>query len=440
MKIVIIGAGQVGAFLARELSTEHDIVIIENDKPRADWVKDNYDVMSINGNGEDPSVLNTAELDKADILLAVSGDDTTNILSTFYAHFKGVESVVLRLRNPDNVQYINMLGNPNISVVNPGEIISTKLVNLISAPFAWKAETFADEKVELFKLKVEENTDVVGKPLKDLGPATSWIFVGISKDGVISIPTGETTLVPGDYVYALGDPSVMKKLKKLFGLKREKIGTTIIVGAGRLGRKAAMALTSKGIGVKIIENDEKRARMAAEEIPQATVFSGDATDMETLKESGIESADYLIALTGDDEKNVFSALLAKNYGVKWTTVLYTKPHYIEVLEAIGVDRAVSVRLAVANEILSQLHLGGVVHMATVEEGKGEILEFDINEDSKILGIPLKDINFPDSAIVGICIRNNEVIIPRGEFVPQMNDRLIVFTLPKSVKQVEEILG
>lgn len=440
MKIVIIGAGQVGSFLARELSTEHSVVIVDNDKERVSWVEDNYDVLAVHGNGEDPNILGRIEADKSDIMLAVSGEDKTNLLCTYYAHLHSIGSTVLRIRNPDYFEYIDLLNNPNISVVSPGEIISTKLVNLISAPFAWKAETFADEKVELFKLRVERNTDIVYKKLSELGPATSWIFVGVSKDGNISIPTGDTILEPGDYVYALGDPGVMKKLKKLFGFREEKITSTIIVGGGRLGRKAAATLIKRGISVKVIESNEQRAEKVAEEVSGASVFNGDATDEDILKEAGIESADYLIALTGDDEKNVFSALLAKNYGVKRTTVLYNKPHYIDVLSAIGVDRAISVRIAVANEILSQLHLGGVVHVSTVEEGKGEVLEFDITNDSKVTGKALKDIDFPDSAIVGICIRNNEVIIPRGDFVPMVNDRLIVFTLPKSVKKVEEILG
>jgi len=440
MKIVIIGAGQVGSLLARELSIEHNITIVETDKEKSTWMRDNYDLLSIQGDGEDPKVLRQAELQNADILLAVTGEDKTNILSTLYAHSYGVKTIVLRMRNPEYMEYINLLKNPNISVVIPGEIISTKLVNLISAPFAWKAETFADEKVELFKLKVEENTDIVNKRLSELGPASSWIFVGVAKKGVIEIPKGDTMLEKGDYVYALGDPGVMKKLKKLFGFRHEIISSTIVVGGGRLGRKAARALIDKGVSVKIIESDESRANIVAEEVPEAHVFLGDATDLETLREVGIEYADYLIALTGDDEKNVFSALLAKNAGVNRTTVLYTKPDYLDVLEAIGIDRAVSVRIAVANEILSLLHIGGIVHVTTVEEGRGEVIEFDIGPDSKIMGIPLRQLPFPDGAIVGVCIRNSKIVIPRGDFVPGLNDRLLVFTLSKSVKKVEEILG
>lgn len=440
MRIVIIGAGQVGSFLAKELSNDHDVVVIENNKERSDKIKDNLDVLSIFGEGENPEILKQAGLNESDILLAVSGDDRTNILSTLYANNLNLNNIICRIRNSTYIEYPGLLNNKNISVVTPSEIISEKLSILISAPFAWKAETFADGKVELFKLRVEEGTEIVDKQLKDLDPASSWIFVGIARGGNINIPSGETIIRAGDYVYALGDPAVLKRLKKLFNLKIEKINSAIIIGGGRLGRRVANTLLDLDISVKLIENDPERAELIAEEIPEITVFRGDATDADTLKEAGVESADYLAALTGDDEKNVLSALLAKNLGVKRSTVLYTNPDYIDVLEAIGVDRAVSVRLAVANEILSMLHIGGVANIALVEEGRGEVLEFDIEESSPVIGKMLMDVHMPAEAIVGVCFRNGAIIIPRGNFIPQVKDRLIIFTLPTAVKKVEKILG
>ena len=207
-----------------------------------------------------------------------------------------------------------------------------------------------------------------------------------------------------------------------------------------MGRRVANTLIGLDISVKLIENDPERAELVAEEIPEITVFRGDATDAETLKEAGVESADYLAALTGDDEENVLSALLAKNLGVKRSTVLYTNPDYIDVLEAIGVDRAVSVRLAVANEILSMLHIGGVANIALVEEGRGEVLEFELEESSPIIGKKLMDVHMSSESIVGVCLREGEIIIPRGDFIPQVKDRLIIFTLPTAVKKVEKIIG
>lgn len=440
MRIVIIGAGQVGSFLARELSNDHDVVVIENNKERSEKIRDSLDVLSIHGEGDDPEILKQAGLDQSQILLAVSGDDRTNILSTLYANNLNLDNIICRVRNSTYVEYPGLLKNENISLVSPSEIISEKLSILISAPFAWKAETFADGKVELFKLRVEEGTEIVDKQLKDLEPASSWIFVGIARGGSIQIPSGETMIRAGDYVYALGDPAVLKRLKKLFNLKIEKINSAIIVGGGRLGRRVARTLLDLDISVKLIENDPERAELVAEDIPEITVFRGDATDAETLKEAGVESADYLAALTGDDEENVLSALLAKNLGVKRSTVLYTNPDYIDVLEAIGVDRAISVRLAVANEILSMLHIGGVANIALVEEGRGEVLEFDLEESSNLIGKKLMDVHMPHEAIVGICLRNGEIIIPRGDFVPQVNDRIIIFTLPTAVKMVEKIIG
>ena len=440
MRIVIIGAGQVGSFLARELSNDHDVVVIENNKERSDKIRDSLDVLSIYGQGDNPEILKQAGLEESDILLAVSGDDRTNILSALYANNLNLCNIICRVRNSKYAEYPGLLNNDNICVVSPSEIISEKLSILISAPFAWKAETFADGKVELFKLRVEEGTEIVDKKLKDLDPASSWIFVGIARGGSIKIPSGETVIRAGDYVYALGDPAVLKRLKKLFNLKIEKINSAIIVGGGRLGRKVADTLLGLDISVKLIENDPERAELVAEEIPEITVFKGDATDAETLKEAGVESADYLAALTGDDEENVLSALLAKNLGVKRSTVLYTNPDYIDVLEAIGVDRAVSVRLAVANEVLSMLHIGGVANIALVEEGRGEVLEFDLEESSPVIGKKLMDLHMPDEAIIGVCLREGEIIIPRGNFIPQAKDRLIIFTLPTAVKKVEKIIG
>jgi len=440
MRIVIIGAGQVGAFLARNLSAEHDIVIIEKDKDTVERIKENLDVLIIEGDGDNPVVLKEAEIEKADIMLAVSGDDKTNIMASSWSASVGVPKIIVRIRDINYLEYPKLLEKPKVYIVNPGAIIAEKIISLIGSPFAWKTETFAMGKINMLKLKIEESTPIVGQRLRDLGPAKAWIFVALSREGEITIPTGETRLKAGDYIFALGVPDVMSKLKELFGVEDRAVKTVVIVGCGRLGLGVARALSDKGINVKLIDNDPERALIAAEEMHNVLVFKGDATDTETLEEAGVESADYFLALTGDDENNVLSALLAKNLGAERTTVLYTKPDYIDVIEAIGVDRAISVRLSVANEILSLLHIGGVAHVALVEEGKAEVLEINITQKSKILGMPLKDIDFPEGSIVGIALRDKEVIIPRGDYVPAIDDKVIIFTLPEAFKKVEDIVG
>ena len=440
MHIVIIGAGQVGSFIARNLCIEHDIVVIEKDKETAEKLRESFDVIILEGDGEDISVLKEAQIEKADVLLAVSGDDRTNIMASFYAASLGAQKIIVRIRNPNYLEYPKLLKDTDISVVHPWAIISEKITSLIGSPFAWKTETLAMGKIKMFKLKVEDNTPIVGKTLANLGPPKSWIFVAVSKNGKITIPTGETKLESGDYVFALGVPDALGKLKELFDVHEKEIKSAVVVGGGRLGRGAAKILSKNNISTKLIESNPERARKAAEDLDHVLVFKGDATDAETLKEAGIEAADYFIALTGDDENNVLSALLARNLGAKRTTLLYTKPDYIDVIEAIGVDRAISVRLSVANEILSLLHMHGVAHVALVEEGKAEVLEFDINSETKILGTPLKDIHFPSGSIVGIVLRGEEVIIPRGDYVAALGDRVIIFTLPEAVKKVEKILG
>jgi len=440
MHIVIIGAGQVGSFLARNLSHEHDIVMIEKEPETATRLQESLDVLIINGEGDNPEVLKEAHIERADVILAVSGDDKTNILASSYSASIGVPKIVVRIRDVDYLEYPKILEKAEVDVVNPGAIISEKITSLINSPFAWKSETLARGKIKLFKLKVEEHTPIVGRKLSDLGPAKAWIFVANSRDAKITIPTGETRLKEDDYIFALGNTDVLDKLKLLFGVEEEEIKSAVIVGCGRLGMGVARTLSEKGLKVKLIDSDPERAQTAAETLHQVRVFIGDATDTDTLKEANVESIDYFLALTGDDEKNVLSALLAKNLGAKRTTVLYTKPDYIDLIEAIAVDRAISVRLAVANEILSLLHIGGVAHVALVEEGKAEVLEFNIKEDTKIVGKALKDIHFPAGSIVGIALRGDEIIIPRGDYVPKLNDRVIIFSLPEAVKKVESKMG
>jgi trk system potassium uptake protein TrkA len=440
MHIVIIGAGQVGSFLARNLSHEHDIVIIEKEPETATRLQESLDVLIINGEGDNPEVLKEAHIEKADVILAVSGDDKTNILASSYSASIGVPKIVVRIRDVDYLEYPKILEKAEVDVVNPGAIISEKITSLISSPFAWKSETLARGKIKLFKLKVEEHTPIVGRKLSDLGPAKAWIFVAISRDGKITIPTGETRLKEDDYIFALGNTDVLHKLKQLFGVEEEEIKSAVIVGCGRLGMGVARTLSEKGLKVKLIDSDPERAQRAAETLHQVRVFIGDATDTDTLKEANVEFIDYFLALTGDDEKNVLSALLAKNLGAKRTTVLYTKPDYIDLIEAIAVDRAISVRLAVANEILSLLHIGGVAHVALVEEGRAEVLEFNIDEDTKIVGKALKDIHFPAGSIVGIALRGDEIIIPKGDYIPELGDRVIIFSLPEAVKKVESKMG
>lgn len=440
MRIVIIGTGEVGTFLASNLSDEHDIVIIEKDKHRIEYAKEHLDALVIHGEGDNPNVLKQAEIEKADIMLAVSGNDRTNILASIISHTIGIERIIARIRDPDYFEYPQAIQIPQITVVNSGMLVAEKIANLISTPFAWKTETLASGKIQMLKLRIEDNSPIEGKKLSEMDPPEAWIFVAISRNGEISIPTGDTRLKKGDYVFALGIPSISDKLEALLGVKREKVNLAIISGGGRVGRRVAKTLLESGIEVRVIENDHERAEIIAEELPDVMVFDGDATNKEILKEAGAASADYYVALTGDDEKNVLSALLAKNLGTKRSTVLYTKPDYIDLIESIGVDRAISVRLSTANEILSLLHLKGVAHIALIEEGKAEILEFMIHEKTKILGTPLHKAGFPKDSIVGIVVRGNEIIIPKGNYVSEIGDMLIIFSLPGAVKTVENILS
>ncbi len=439
-RILIIGLGQVGNFLSKELSKSQEVVVIEKDAELIAKAKETQDVLAIEGNADDPAVLRQAEIEKADIVLAVTGDDRTNILASFIAHASGVKKIVAAVKDAKYAEYEEVIENSNISVISSSSIISEKISALISAPFAGRVEFFASGQIELLKLRVDEGVPIINEKLRNfVSSARNWTFVGLQRDHRITIPRGDTELRPGDFVFALGVSSALERLKKLFNLKIQKVHSIIIVGAGRVGCEVASALHANGLSVRLIESDHERARTAAEELVGVMVFEGDGTDLEILKEAGVEKSDYLLALTGDDENNVLSALLAKNLGIDRCTVLYSNPDYVEVLEAIGIDRAISVNMAVANGILNSLHLGGEANISLLYEGAGEILEFDVTEHTKILGVPLSECKMPHDSVIGVCIRDGKPIFPGGDFAAQVGDRLVVFSLPTAVQKVEEIL-
>lgn len=439
-RILIIGLGQVGAFLSGELCGSQEVVAVESDPELISKVKETQDILVFEGSGAVPAVLRRAEVEKADVVVAVTGDDKTNVLASLVARSCGVEKIVTTLRDPSYAEYAGMMGGPPVTVVSPGRIISEQVNALVGAPFAGRVEFFASGKVELLKLRVERGAPVINTKLKNLGDTfRHWIFVGVQRDHRITIPDGETELREGDLVFALGMHSALEKLTSLFNLRIEKINTVIIVGGGKVGCQAALGLHEKGLSVRLVESDREKARAAAEELLGVMVFEGDGTDLDVLREAGVERSDYLFALTGDDENNVLSALLGKNLGVERSMVLYSNPDYAGVLEAIGIDRAISVRMAVANGILGSLHLGGEANVSLLYEGEGEVLEFDVGESARMLGTPLGSNPMPRGSVIGVCVRDGKPIFPRGDFVAQTGDRLVVFSVPGAVKKVEEMM-
>ena len=439
-RILIIGLGQVGAFLSGELCGSQEVVAVESDPELISKVKETQDILVFEGSGAVPAVLRRAEVEKADVVVAVTGDDKTNVLASLVARSCGVEKIVTTLRDPSYAEYAGMMGDSPVTVVSPGRIISEQVNALVGVPFAGRVEFFAGGKVELLKLRVERGAPVIDTKLKNLGDTfRHWIFVGVQRDNRITIPDGETELREGDLVFALGMHSALEKLTSLFNLRIEKINTVIIVGGGKVGCQTALGLHEKGLSVRLVESDREKARAAAEELLGVMVFEGDGTDLEVLREAGVERSDYLFALTGDDENNVLSALLGKNLGVERSMVLYSNPDYAGVLEAIGIDRAISVRMAVANGILGSLHLGGEANVSLLYEGEGEVLEFDVGESARMLGTPLGSNPMPRGSVIGVCVRDGKPIFPRGDFVAQTGDRLVVFSVPGAVKKVEEMM-
>ena len=317
--------GQIGNFLSKELSKSQEVVVIEKDAELIAKAKETQDVLAIEGNGDDPAVLRQAEIEKADIVLAVTGDDRTNILASFIAHASGVKKIVVEVKDAKYAEYEGVIEDSNISLISSSSIISEKISALISAPFAGRVEFFASGQIELLKLRVDEGVPIINEKLRNfVSSPRNWTFVGLQRDHRITIPRGDTELRPGDFVFALGVPSALEKLKKLFNLKIQKVHSVIIVGAGRVGCEVASALHANGLSVRLIESDHQRARAAAEELVGVMVFEGDGTDLEILKEAGVEKAITCLRLPAT-MKTMFSARFSRKI-----SALIDAPYFIRI--------------------------------------------------------------------------------------------------------------
>lgn len=444
-RILIIGLGQVGSFLTEKLSDSQEVVIVEKDGDLVRKVSETHDVLAYEGSGDDLTVLREAGIEKADVVVAVTGDDKTNMLASLVAHTFGVDKIVASVSEASYGEYPGILKDSKISVVSPSKIVSEITNALIGSPFATSIESFGGGKMELLKLRVEPGASIINEKLRNIEISTvgqqNWVFVGLQRKQDIIVPRGDTEFLEGDFVFALGIPSALRNLVELFNLRVENIRTVIVVGDGKVGRRVAADLHSKGLSVRLIERDPEMARMASEELLGVMVFQGDGTDIDLLREAGLEESDFLFALTSDDENNVLSALLAKRHGINRCMVLYSNPSYLDVIESIGIDRVVSVRLEVANDILGELHLRGEKNLTLLHEGEGELLEFEVTKRTKILGKKLEECKFPPGFVIGACVRPGQenLEFPRGDFIPQLGDRLVVFSLPTAVEKVEEIL-
>jgi trk system potassium uptake protein len=447
MRILILGAGDVGFHLAHQLAEEnHDVVVIEQDRERVRTIQDAMDAMVIEGNGASLATLERAGIERTDLLLAVTSQDEINLMACLSAAQYQVPAKIARVSKPDYYDHTGILPPERLGVdlmINPERECALETYQLLQSAAATEFAQFEGGLVQVIGIRVKEGAPAAGRTLVELGRSERRVralIVAIARGGRTIIPGGRDRLEAGDLVYVLGEPSQLPEVLPWTGYSRFALRRVIVAGGSREALLLARMLEEHKIDCTIIESNRPRAQYLAEELNRSLILHGDATDMELLEMEAVGEADGFVAYTGSDETNLLSCLLAKNLGTRKVISLIDRFDYIPLVTRVGVDAAVSPRMAAVNAILSYVRRGSVLAVATLKGSTAQGIEFDVTPRFAYAGQRLAEIVLPAGSLIGAIIRDQRVIIPRGADSIRVGDRVVVFMLPEAIAKVEQLFA
>ncbi|MFA4915746.1 MAG: Trk system potassium transporter TrkA [Syntrophales bacterium] len=445
MKIIIVGAGEVGFHIARRLSQENqNVVLIDKDPQKIKNITENLDVQAIQGGGTSPQVLRDAGITDTDMLVAATDSDEVNLISCLLA--KNLNPYMLkmaRIRNPEYLQEKELFGQDLLGidhVISPESEMVNTIVSVMEIPGASEVIDFAEGRVKLIGITIPEDFPFINKTMASFRGLEEKLLVGaIVRGDQVLIPRGEDVIQANDLVYVVVHNEEVKRILELLNPKADILRRVIIIGAGQAGKELAMRLDHTKVKTILIEKNSELCTQVAEKLERVIVINGDGTDKELLLEENVGDVDFVVVLTGDEENNVLISLLAKALGAKRTITRVSNLSYIPLVSAIGIDTVVSTRLSAVRAILQHIRRGKIITVAPLKGEHAEAIEAEALDISPIVNVPLKDVKFPKGAIIGVIVRGNEVIIPKGDSIILPKDRLVIFALQQVIPKLEKLL-
>ena len=445
MKIIIAGAGEVGFHLAKLLSYEsQEITLIDTNKESLTYADNHLDIKVIKGDATSISNLKEARVQISDLVIAVTSSETTNITTCVLAKQLGAKKAIARISNQEFIDQKEEVGFINFGIdelISPESLASTEIKLVLDQSAFDDTYEFENGALTMLGLNLSRTALFVGKSVKDaakLIPEIHFVPIAIQRYGTqhTIIPRGDTIFKERDHVVFITSKGGDEELCKLTGKVKTAIKNVMILGGGRIGSRVAKDLTQNKYNVKLIEKNKERAFELADELPNTLVLSGDGRNVDLLDEENIADMGAFISVTGNSETNIMSCLVAKSKGVRKTIALVENMDYFELSHSIGIDTLINKKLLAANNIFRYIRKGEVVAMTKLNNMNAELLEFVVKPTSKICNKIIRELNFPKSAIIGGIIRNEEAIIALGGFKVEAGDRVVVCSLPRSLKKVE----
>ena len=442
MRIIIAGAGDLGFHLSKLLvQEEQDIILIDELADVLEHASGHLDVQTIKGSSTSPRVLEEANIGKADLLIAVTSNQDTNITTCIIGKRLGAKKTIARV---SNIEYIHQREKLDLKragiddIVSPESLAAKEIKRLLKETVMTDSFEFEKGLLTLMGISVDTESDLLGKTIEEtayLNPDNSFIAVAILRNNETIIPHGAHIFEMNDHAYFIAQPNGIERVMSLTGKKRIDIKNIAILGGTRVGIHTASQL-SKKYNVKLIERNKEKCLRLAEELPDTMIINGDGRDVDLLKEEGIENLDAFIAVTGNSETNIIACLSVKNMGVGKTISLVENVDYIHLSQNIGVDTLINKKLIAANFIFRHIREGQVINLTSIHGVDAEILEFEVKESSKILDQSLKDLDFPKTAVVGGVIRKGQGYTVRGDFNFEPKDRVVVLSRPECIHRIE----
>lgn len=451
MNIIVVGCGKIGLTVIESLTAEgHNVVAIDENAAHLEDITNVYDVMSVCGNGADSDVLDEAGVAKADLFVAVTGSDNTNMLSCFLARRLGAAHTIARIRNPEyNDNSLNFLKQElGLSMaINPELLTAQELYKILKLPSAAKVETFSRRNFEMIELRIKTGSPMAGMRLCDLREnyKAKFLICVVQRGDEVYIPDGNFVLREGDKIGITATISEIHKLLREMGLLKKQARNVMILGGSRIAYYLAKLLIAGGSAVTIIEQDAKLCQELCTALPKAVIVNGDGAEQETLMEENLSSRDAFVALTGMDEENILISIFASSQNVSKVIAKVNRDELATLAEKLGMDCIVSPKKVIADVLVQyaralQNSVGSKVEtLYHLMDGNVEALEFIVSADFPKCGVPLKDLQLKPHTLIAGIIRNRDTIIPGGSDAILAGDRVVVVAAECRLQDLADIL-
>ena len=450
MKIIILGAGQVGTSTAEILAKEdNDITLIDNVASQVEGLQDRLDIRTIVGSASHPSVLEQAGGPDADLILAVTDKDEVNMAAcqVAYTLFRTPKKIA-RIRSVEYLTHTEIFSDESIPVdviISPEQLITQHVLHLIEYPGALQVVDFAGGKIQLVGLKAYHGGPLVGRELRTIRedlPTVEARVAAIYRHDRPIIPEGDTIIEPDDEVFIVAAAPHIPIVMSEFCAVEAPGQNIMLVGAGKIGLQLARSLEQNNYQVKLVEHGAERARQVAEQLDATIVLRGDAADEDLMLQENIDATDVFCSLTNDDEANILSAMLAKRLGAHRAMALINRSAYVDLIESSVLDVAIAPSLITVGSLLTHGRRGDTIAVHSLRRGAAEAIETIAHGDatsSSVVGRRIEEISLPSGTRVGALLRNQEVIIPHHDTVIEAEDHVILFVIDKKyIRDVEKL--